>query len=85
MGWLRITAGILACLASTNVGCRKCDVCQNIGGPCGYYSLAGREYPMEAEVEKQPEADSSLTPVENMPPQTTPTPLTPKPLPPAAR
>ncbi|MFO0945951.1 MAG: hypothetical protein U1D30_08400 [Planctomycetota bacterium] len=22
--------------------CRKCDVCYNIGGPCGAYSLAGR-------------------------------------------
>ena len=40
-------------------GCRQCDVCHNIGGPCGMYSLAGRDFahtdlPLEGESDDAP-------------------------------
>lgn len=38
----------------SSAGCRECDVCYNIGGPCGYYSLAGRDFPLESSTENAP-------------------------------
>lgn len=38
---LRLTViGLSVWLGAT--GCRHCNTCHNIGGPCGLYSLAGR-------------------------------------------
>lgn len=47
----------ISSLAAMGIGCcSSCDVCSSVGGPCGFYSLAGRELPPP--IEAQTNGDS---------------------------
>lgn len=41
--------GVAALLGFGMAGCHKCDLCCNVGGPCGAYSAAGRGGPVFSE------------------------------------
>lgn len=46
MRQLLISLALGALASAGAVGCcSSCDVCHSVGGPCGYYSLAGRPLP----------------------------------------
>lgn len=58
---LRLTViGLSVWLGGT--GCRQCNTCHNIGGPCGLYSLAGRGHAAVHEEVIAPEVVAPVAP-----------------------
>ena len=72
----RIMLAGLAAILVAPTGCSKCKVCENVGGPCGIYSTAGRgansEVAGESEGQIIMEGDGShIMPPSNVPPSST--------------
>ena len=59
-----VIVGLGVGLLSTGC-CRQCDLCDDVGGPCGYYSLAGRYHPSleeSTDEKKAPPGEENLIP-----------------------
>lgn len=75
----RIIVKSLAVLGLGLAGCHKCDLCCNVGGPCGSYSQAGRgaggpNAPVVSETAPAA-SDQPVVPKNTTGPKSTPKPL----------